>query len=106
MNNNTEREFKEGTNKERKDMRYYQEKYFRFGVYVYDLFLGLCVLALVAIATILVIFWGFFWIVCISSCCNCYNLSNILGNCRYEQLTECFRYTSDKKCAGRQINAV
>ena len=60
MNNNTEREFKEGTNKERKDMRYYQEKYFRFGVYVYDLFLGLCVLALVAIATILVIFWGFF----------------------------------------------
>ena len=55
MNNNTEREFKE-----RKDMRYYQEKYFRFGVYVYDLFLGLCVLALVAIATILVIFWGFF----------------------------------------------
>lgn len=35
MNNNTEREFKEGTNKERKDMRYYQEKYFRFGVYVY-----------------------------------------------------------------------
>ena len=62
MNNNTEREFKEGTNKERKDMRYYQEKYFRFGVYVYDLFLGiffgLCVLALVVIATILVIFWG------------------------------------------------
>lgn len=58
MNNNTDREFKEGTNKERKDMRYYQEKFFRFGVYVCGLFFGLCVLALVVIATILAIFWG------------------------------------------------
>ena len=58
MNNNTDLEFKEGTNKERKDMRYYQEKFFRFGVYVCGLFFGLCVLALVVTAIILVIFWG------------------------------------------------